>query len=136
MIDPALLRPGRLDKSILCDMPTPDERFDIIKCVTSTMNLSESLDLRKLADETKGYTGADLSSLFANAQLAAIHESITAEPKVKNTAGRIPLSVIKGNPPKKELDAISLRVDRLNRRFQRSLAARKKLLVSMRKWSF
>jgi peroxin-1 len=82
LIDPALLRPGRLDKSLLCDMPGLEERIDILKAVTRKLNLAPSLlesdnsgeNLREIARRTEGYSGADLQAVVYNAQLEAIHD--------------------------------------------------------------
>ncbi|KAH7072818.1 P-loop containing nucleoside triphosphate hydrolase protein [Paraphoma chrysanthemicola] len=82
LIDPALLRPGRLDKSLLCDMPGLEERIDILKAVTRKLHLAPSLlesddsgeNLREIARRTEGYTGADLQAVVYNAQLEAIHD--------------------------------------------------------------
>ncbi|KAF2034731.1 AAA-domain-containing protein [Setomelanomma holmii] len=82
LIDPALLRPGRLDKSLLCDMPGLEERIDILKAVTRKLHLAPSLlesddsgeNLREIARRTEGYSGADLQAVVYNAQLEAIHD--------------------------------------------------------------
>ena len=82
LIDPALLRPGRLDKSLLCDIPAFDERLDILlalakKLTISTEVLSEKISSRNLsevAERTAGYSGADLQAVIYNAHLEAIHD--------------------------------------------------------------
>lgn len=82
LIDPALLRPGRLDKSLLCDMPGLEERIDILKAVTRKLHLAPSVletgnqgeNLREIAARTEGYSGADLQAVVYNAQLEAIHD--------------------------------------------------------------
>lgn len=82
LIDPALLRPGRLDKSLICDMPALEERIDILKAVTRKLHLAPSLldtghegeNLREIAKRTEGYSGADLQAVVYNAQLEAIHD--------------------------------------------------------------
>ncbi|KAI9015039.1 P-loop containing nucleoside triphosphate hydrolase protein [Gaertneriomyces semiglobifer] len=76
IIDPALLRPGRLDKSILCNMPEVDERLEILQTVAKRIKLDEDLDLLEFAEKTDGYSGADLQALIYNANLEAIHETI------------------------------------------------------------
>ncbi|KAF2200000.1 AAA-domain-containing protein [Delitschia confertaspora ATCC 74209] len=94
LIDPALLRPGRLDKSLICDLPNLEERIDILKAVTKKLRLAPSVlstdpsgqNLREIARRTEGYSGADLQAIVYNAQLEAIHdalgdEDITAQPK-------------------------------------------------------
>ncbi|KAK5990415.1 Peroxisomal ATPase PEX1 [Cladobotryum mycophilum] len=79
LIDPALLRPGRLDKSLLCDLPTLDDRVDILKAMLQKVRLSDELTesdeaLTSIAQRTEGYSGADLQALVSNAQLEAIHD--------------------------------------------------------------
>ncbi|ETN38885.1 uncharacterized protein HMPREF1541_06926 [Cyphellophora europaea CBS 101466] len=76
LIDPALLRPGRLDKSLLCDMPDMDDRLDILKAVTKQLRLKPEVENRLLtvAERTAGFTGADLQALAYNAHLEAIHD--------------------------------------------------------------
>ena len=79
LIDPALLRPGRLDKSILCDFPNLEERVDIIRAVGRKAKLSEAVlqsdeDLAEIAKRTEGFSGADLQALVSNAQLEAIQD--------------------------------------------------------------
>ncbi|KAL5445144.1 hypothetical protein PMIN06_008183 [Paraphaeosphaeria minitans] len=82
LIDPALLRPGRLDKSLICDMPGLEERVGILKAVTRKLHLAPSLletgpegeNLREIAQRTEGYSGADLQAVVYNAQLEAIHD--------------------------------------------------------------
>lgn len=79
LIDPALLRPGRLDKSILCDFPNPEERVDIIRAIGKKAKLSEAVlksdeDLAGIAKRTDGFSGADLQALISNAQLEAIQD--------------------------------------------------------------
>ncbi|EXM08832.1 Peroxisome biosynthesis protein pex1 [Fusarium odoratissimum] len=80
LIDPALLRPGRLDKSPLCDSPHLDDRIDILRCLLKKLRLDEDLEgeldnrLRDVASRTQDYSGADLQALISNAQLEAIHQ--------------------------------------------------------------
>jgi peroxin-1 len=80
LIDPALLRPGRLDKSLICDLPTYEDRIDILLALGKKLKLSaDVLDgpeggLREIARQTEGFSGADLQALVSNAQLEAIHD--------------------------------------------------------------
>ena len=82
LIDPALLRPGRLDKSLLCDMPNADDRLDILRALAKKLTfapavLSEKSSPRNLAEiarRTVGYSGADLQAVIYNAHLEAIHD--------------------------------------------------------------
>lgn len=80
LIDSALLRPGRLDKSLICDMPNVEDRLDILQAVQGTMKLSPEVDLlRDVAMKTEGYSGADLQAVLYNAYLDAIHDVVDLE---------------------------------------------------------
>ena len=82
LIDPALLRPGRLDKAILCDMPSLEDREDILHAVSKDLKLHSSIlikghhhgTLSEIARRTNGYTNADLQAVLYNAHLRAIHD--------------------------------------------------------------
>ena len=80
LIDPALLRPGRLDKSLICDLPNLEDRIDILRALGRKLKLSEEVQdgpeggLTKIAQRTEGYSGADLQALVYNAHLEAIHD--------------------------------------------------------------
>ncbi|KAF3994014.1 hypothetical protein FT663_00034 [Candidozyma haemuli var. vulneris] len=78
LIDSALLRPGRLDKSIICDMPNYDDRLDILKCISAKMDLSDDVNLEDIAQNTGGFSGADMQGLGYNAYLKAVHEKLAA----------------------------------------------------------
>ena len=85
LIDPALLRPGRLDKSLLCDLPSADDRLDILKALFKKVRLSEELTrsdeaLMDISRQTEGFSGADLQALVSNAQLEAIHDVLDVGP--------------------------------------------------------
>jgi peroxin-1 len=76
LIDPALLRPGRLDKSLICDLPDLDDRIDILRALGTKLKLSQEVldNLPEIASRTDGYSGADLQALVYNAHLEAIHD--------------------------------------------------------------
>jgi len=76
LIDPALLRPGRLDKSIICDMPNYEERTDILHAVASGLKCDAEVASKwsTVASRTEGLSGADLQALVYNAHLEAVHE--------------------------------------------------------------
>ena len=78
LIDPALLRPGRLDKSLLCDMPSHADRVDIIKAVSEKLNMNDEVASRlsEVADQTEGFSGADLQAVVYNAHLEAVHDAL------------------------------------------------------------
>jgi peroxin-1 len=72
LIDPALLRPGRLDKSLYCGLPDREERRDMLRCMTQRMQLASDVDLEYLADRTDKYTPGDLQAIITNAQMAHV----------------------------------------------------------------
>jgi peroxin-1 len=76
LIDPALLRPGRLDKSLECGMPTFEDRADILRAVAQKVRVGHEVTSRwdDVARETEGYSGADLQAVVYNAQLEAVHD--------------------------------------------------------------
>lgn len=82
LIDPALLRPGRLDKSLLCDMPSLNDRVDILQALSKKLLISQDIldaayqhhTLSEVAHRTPGYSGADLQAVIYNAHLEAIHD--------------------------------------------------------------
>ncbi|CAB3288864.1 Cell division protein FtsH [Methanocaldococcus lauensis] len=76
IIDPALLRPGRLDRVILVPVPDEKARLDIFKIHTRGMNLAEDVNLEELAKKTEGYTGADIEAICREAAMLAVRESI------------------------------------------------------------
>uniref|UniRef100_A0A3B4TZW5 Peroxisomal ATPase PEX1 n=1 Tax=Seriola dumerili TaxID=41447 RepID=A0A3B4TZW5_SERDU len=83
LIDPALLRPGRLDKSLYCPPPDLESRVEILKALSTGVPLAADVDLEQLAAATEQFTGADLKALLYNAQLEAVHNSLgTSTPQV------------------------------------------------------
>ncbi|MFC4438136.1 MULTISPECIES: AAA family ATPase [Natrialbaceae] len=84
-IDPALLRPGRLDTHVLVGEPDREAREKILEVHAGDKPLAEDVDLDELADELEGYTGADLEALVRTASMKAIREVADAyEPDEAN----------------------------------------------------
>jgi len=78
LIDPALLRPGRLDKVIYVPPPEMKSRLEILKVHTRKMPLAEDVDLEYIARATEGYVGADLTALVREAALYALREDLSS----------------------------------------------------------
>ena len=74
-LDPALLRPGRLDRKI--EFPTPDRRQKrmVFQAATSRMNLSEEIDLEDYVNRSEKVSSADISSICSEAGLHAVREN-------------------------------------------------------------
>ena len=104
LIDPALLRPGRLDKSVLCGVPSLEERIEILECVAKTIVLDQGIDLKSVAQDTEGFSGADLQGFLYSAQLLAIHQQmdmITAdlpdEPRHSSRSSSVNHQILQGS---------------------------------------
>ena len=70
-LDPALLRPGRFDRTIIVSLPDILGREAILKVHTRKIKLAESVDLKSVASQTPGFSGADLANLCNEAALMA-----------------------------------------------------------------
>ncbi|KAI1787498.1 AAA-domain-containing protein [Ganoderma leucocontextum] len=86
LIDSALLRPGRLDKSLLCDMPDAEEREEILAALGRKIEFGPSVDLGELANATDGFSGADLQALVYNAHLEVVHDTIAHHPAADSSS--------------------------------------------------
>jgi ribosome biogenesis ATPase len=86
MIDPAMLRPGRLGTSVFVDLPTPDERVEILKALYKkalpASSQSEVAELEIVARDVRctGYSGADLGNLHQAAAVAALKREMANGP--------------------------------------------------------
>ncbi|EFN77746.1 Peroxisome biogenesis factor 1 [Harpegnathos saltator] len=91
MLDPALLRPGRLDKCLHCPLPNETERREIFTELCKSQNVdSATLDLEELARLSDGFTGADINAAIIQARLAAYENAVATA-----TDGKIDASDIK-----------------------------------------
>merc|ERR1719194_28944 len=79
IIDPAVLRPGRLDQLIYIPLPDEGSRFNILKSCLRKSPLSPDIDLGFIAKMTPGYSGADLTEICQRSAKLAIRESIEKE---------------------------------------------------------
>ena len=83
LIDPALMRPGRLDELIYVTVPDEARRKHILGIHTKKMPLAKDVDLSALARRTEKFTGADLEDLVRRAGLAALRESLKSKKVTK-----------------------------------------------------
>jgi len=70
-LDPALMRPGRFDRTIIVNLPDIKGREEILKVHTRKIKVSPSVNLRSVASQTPGFSGADLANLCNEAALIA-----------------------------------------------------------------
>jgi cell division protease FtsH len=78
VLDQALLRPGRFDRRVTIDRPELEARIAILKVHTRDKPLSDDVDLRAIASDTPGFSGADLSNLANEAALHATRRDADA----------------------------------------------------------
>ena len=80
MIDPAMLRPGRLDKLLYVPLPPPDGRAAILRTLTRKTPLAPGLDVARVGESGRcgGFSGADLASLVREACVAALKGNLAA----------------------------------------------------------
>ncbi|MBC8500693.1 MAG: CDC48 family AAA ATPase [Nanoarchaeota archaeon] len=71
-LDPALRRPGRFDREIEIGVPQKEGRLDILKIHTRNMPLGKNVSLKKMAEVTYGFVGADLASLAKEAAMIVL----------------------------------------------------------------
>ncbi|MBI2454446.1 MAG: ATP-dependent metallopeptidase FtsH/Yme1/Tma family protein [Parcubacteria group bacterium] len=71
ILDPALLRPGRFDRRVIIDEPDIKNREEILKIHSKEKPLSADVNLRKIAERTPGFSGADLANLMNEAAILA-----------------------------------------------------------------
>ncbi|KAJ3654628.1 hypothetical protein Zmor_013803 [Zophobas morio] len=72
LLDPALLRPGRLDIHIRCSLPDEISRLEILEALSKPLKFSDDANLVLLAQATEGFSGADLQAVLYSAQLESV----------------------------------------------------------------
>jgi 26S proteasome regulatory subunit T6 len=74
ILDPALLRPGRIDRKIEFPPPNEDARLDILKIHSRKMNLTRGINLKKIAELMPGASGAEVKGVCTEAGMYALRE--------------------------------------------------------------
>jgi len=82
IIDPAMLRPQRLDKLLYVPLPNEKERLQILQTLTRRMSIEQDVDLQVIAQQTIRFSGADLAALIREAAITAL--SKTSESNLDN----------------------------------------------------
>jgi cell division protease FtsH len=76
VLDPALLRPGRFDRRISIDMPDIKDREEILKIHAANKPFAPEVSMRKIAERTPGFSGADLANLLNEAAILAVRKGL------------------------------------------------------------
>jgi transitional endoplasmic reticulum ATPase len=90
-LDPALRRPGRFDREIEIGVPDKEGRLEIMQIHTRGMPLAEDVNLKRLADITHGFVGADLEALAKEAAIRALRRIL---PEVNMEAESVPVAIL------------------------------------------
>jgi len=90
-LDPALRRPGRFDREITIGIPDKKGRLEILNIHTRGMPLAKDVDLKKLAEITHGFVGADLEALCRESAMSALRKIF---PKIDFQLDEIPYELI------------------------------------------
>lgn len=77
ILDPALLRPGRIDRKIEFPNPNVDSRVEILRIHSRRMNLKKGIDLRRVAEKMSGCSGAESKAVCSEAGMFALRERRT-----------------------------------------------------------
>jgi len=90
-LDPALRRPGRFDREVEIGVPDKHGRLEILQIHTRGMPLADDVELRRLADITHGFVGADLAALAKEAAMRSLRRVL---PEIDLEAESIPAEVL------------------------------------------
>jgi transitional endoplasmic reticulum ATPase len=105
MVDPSLMRPGRIDRMLYIPIPDLEARKTIIRIHTKGKPLSPELDLDKLAETMEGYNGADIAATCSAASMAAVNEHLAKYSDPKEAA--------------KHKDELTVTMDHFRRAFEK-----------------
>lgn len=75
VLDPALLRPGRFDRRVVLDPPDMRDREEVLAIHAKGKPLAKDVNLRRIAERTPGFSGADLASLMNEAAILAARQN-------------------------------------------------------------
>jgi len=109
LIDPAMMRPGRLDKLLYVPLPSPIDRAAILKALAVKIKLDAGVDLNEIAHSPRaeGYSGADCAALLREAGLAVLRDSILSRKDNLRSVGILteaPTLKLNEEDTKKEID--------------------------------
>ncbi|CAH2067592.1 unnamed protein product, partial [Iphiclides podalirius] len=84
LVDPALLRPGRLQSHVYCGLPAQRERLEILRILSKDVPMDGDVDLEGLAERTEHFSPADLKSLLITAQLGRLEKQLQVSSEEKD----------------------------------------------------
>lgn len=78
LLDPAIIRPGRIDRHIEITLPNKSSRVKILKALSSTLHFDKDVDWKEYAEKMDKFTGADIMSFLTTANMDAVQEYLDA----------------------------------------------------------
>ena len=98
MIDPAMVRPGRLDKLLYVDLPKAEERAEIVRTMVRKVPLGGSEVIQAVEDlvreKCEGYSGADLAAVVREAGVIALRKTLGALDDMDDSTGATPIVTV------------------------------------------
>lgn len=76
LIDPALLRSGRIDRLVECKLPNGQERLEILRFLSKSLMFDSHVDFKKIAAKMNSFTGADIKSVLTTSNMSAIEQEL------------------------------------------------------------
>jgi len=95
IVDPSIIRPGRIDKLLYIPLPDKKAREEILSIHTKDIPLSSEVKLEKIAELSDGFSGADLGAIINTAMSILIQEFISKYPKPENAIKHLKEIIIK-----------------------------------------
>ncbi len=91
VLDPALLRPGRFDRRVVIDLPDIKDREEILGIYAKGKPLAPEVSIRKIAERTPGFSGADLANLMNEAAILAVRreQNIIGEKEILESIEKV-----------------------------------------------
>lgn len=121
ILDPAVIRPGRLDQLIYIPLPDFKSRLAIFKASLRKAPLDPNVDLEVLARSTHGFSGADISEICTSASKLAIREAILSA---------------EGENKESESDDYNVDIDSSNKSSEKTKAVGEQMLITKRHFNF
>ena len=95
IVDPSIIRPGRIDKLLYIPLPDKKAREEILSIHTKDIPLSSEVKLEKIAELSDGFSGADIGAIINTAMSILIQEFISKYPKPENAIKHLKEIIIK-----------------------------------------
>lgn len=95
ILDPALIREGRFSETLFIGLPEFDDRQDILRIQKDRMAFSDEIDLTELAEQTEGFTGAEIVGLCQEAGWAALDEELNTGIEQRINRGHVARALLK-----------------------------------------